>query len=119
MPTTTKSPQYQAFRLDVDAVDVSPVTNKRFGLACSGYDIAMFQIIPSGGADPTIEILSWCEAAGRFISVNPVATSVGLGADEPFEVTVSPYGRVLYVSVTALAAGSVDIYSSAYNVGDL
>lgn len=117
MPSVHRT--FKKFRENIIAVDVSVPTEKSAGLNFAGYDIAMFQVIPSGGANPNIEVLSWSPTAGTFISANPVAVKAGAGVDVPYEFTVSAYGRTFWVMVTGGAIGSVQIDAAGRLTGDI
>ena len=107
-----KAPEYGLHREGISALDASNETNKKAGVNFAGQDQAFFQVIPSGGANPTVEVLVWSEAAGEFIQANAPATFTGLGADRAYEFTVSALGRILWVKVTGGTTGNVDIYAS-------
>jgi hypothetical protein len=80
----------------------------------AGYDLAHVQVIPTGGANPSIEVMFWSEAASMFVSAAPKLTTAGQGVDTPYEVTVPVAGRRMLVSITAIGAGSCDIYVAAF-----
>lgn len=114
--TTTQSikhaPEYVAHREGLTAPDAAPPqTNKTLGMATDGYLAAHIQVLPSGGANPSVQVQVWSEALGQFIT--PVDTDfaqTGAGADTPYEFTIFCRSRRIWVRATALAAGSVDIY---------
>ena len=89
------------------------------GLNFAGFDTAMFNIIPAGTGNPTIEIMVWSPAANKFVSANPVSTFAGVGADIPYHFTVPALGRVLYPRVSVLASGSVTIEAAGYRAGSI
>lgn len=113
------APKYTILRDAVNAVDISNPTSLTAGLNFAGYDKALFQVIPSGGANPSIEVLSWSEDAGVFISENPLFTASGLGVNIPYGFTMSAYGRVLWVKITTLAAGLVNVLAAGRRLGDI
>lgn len=106
------APEYGLYR-EVVAVDSLPVTTKKAGLHCGGLYRVMFQVVPSGGANPTVALMYWSEGAGKFIPEHSPITKAGIGADTPFEFAVDANGRTLFLAVTTLAAGKVDIYASS------
>lgn len=80
-----------------------------------GYQFANVQVIPSGGANPNLEIMWWSEAANQFIQEHTPLTKAGVGIDTPFEFTVECFGRNMFVAVTTLAAGKAEIYVSGFD----
>ena len=98
---------------EVVAVDSLPVTNRKAGLNCAGLARVMFEIVPSGGANPTVALMYWSTGAGKFIQEHSPITKAGIGADTPFAFTVDALGRTLFLAVTTLSAGKVDIYASS------
>jgi hypothetical protein len=110
------SPKYTLVRT-VTAADSAPSDNDRDAVSFDGFDIGLFQIVPSGGANPSVELMAWCDAAGAFISANTKAEYTGMGANVPYEFTVSAAGRKFWVNVTALAAGTVQIYAAGHRTG--
>lgn len=113
------SNKFTKVRDAIDAVDASNPTNENVGVNFAGYDIAMFNIIPSGGANPSVEILVWSPTAGKYISASPAITHAGAGADTSYSITEFAYGRNLFVKITALAAGSVHIEAKGRRTGDV
>lgn len=118
MPETKNSPKispnYVLNRV-VTQVDSFPVINKFAGVNMDSYRYANVQVIPSGGANPNVEILWWSGAAGRYIQENTPITENGVGVNTPFEFTVECFGRNMLVAVTTLAAGEVEIYVSGFD----
>ena len=102
------APDYAIHRKDVAAVDTLPETEELHGMNMQGFEVAHIQVIPSGGADPDVEVLYWSPQAGEFIVVDPADTRTGAGVDTPYEFTVQVRGRLIFVAVTTLAAGQVD-----------
>lgn len=86
----------------------------RYCMNLAGYETAIVQVVPTGGANPSIEVLFWSEAAESFVSEVPALAVAGQGADKPYEVRVPALGRKMLVKVTAIAAGSVDIFIAAF-----
>lgn len=117
--SVTAAPKYSIHRNGITAADGAASTNERDGESFAGYDLGIVQIIPSGGANPTVELMVWSEAAGKFISANPAASKTGLGADTPYEFTFTAAGRKFWVMVTALAAGSVDVYVAGHRTASV
>lgn len=107
------APVYVEHRHGVVAVDglVATLTNPALGIACPGYEQAHVQVVPSGGANPSVEVLVWSDAAGHFI--NPVGTEfvqAGTGVNTSYEFTVPVRSRLFFVRVTAIAAGSCSVF---------
>lgn len=106
-----KSPEYVLHRDGVSSAD-STVNSYNHGINTSHYDKANIQVVPSGGANPNVEVLWWSEEASKFISEHTAIAKNGVGANTPFEFTVDCLSRVMFVSVTTIAAGSVKIFVS-------
>ncbi len=104
-----KSPNYTLYRDGLTAVD--SVFNKiDKGIHTSHYQTALIQVVPAGGADPTVEVRWWSEDASLFVKAHTALTRAGIGADIPYEFEISSQGRIMMVAVNVLAAGSVKIY---------
>ena len=95
-----QSPFYNQHRELSVANDTLPETEQKHGCNTSGYRFVMIQVVPSGDANPDVEVLWWSESAGRFISQNPALSYSGVGPNEPYEFTIEALGRVLYVAIT-------------------
>jgi hypothetical protein len=108
MPKSIKrSPNYALYRDGVDATD-SDFTDVDLGINTSYFKTALVQVVPSGGADPTVEVMWWSEEAESFVKEHVALTKAGIGANTPFEFSVSCYSRIMFVAVT-ITAGSVKI----------
>lgn len=110
------APEYALHRSEVVAVDTLPETVRSHGINMASHTFAHIQVVPSGGANPNVVILWWSEAAGRFIQEHTPITRAGVGVDIPYEFTVDSRGRIMFVAITAIAAGTVDVHVSGYNV---
>lgn len=106
-----KSPTYVLHRDGVTSAD-STVNSYVHGVNTSHYDKANVQVVPIGGANPNVEVLWWSDEADKFISEHVALAKAGVGANTPFEFTVECHSRVMFVAVTAIAAGSVKIFVS-------
>ena len=115
MASVSDTPEYLKIR-SVLATDAT-FTNQCDGGNFTGFDLGAFQVIPSGGADPSIVLMSWSEAAGEYIAGNPSFTVAGAGADVPYEFTVQVAGRWMFPAVT-IAGGSVEIYAAGRRLGN-
>lgn len=118
MASVKNSPENSLFGTfdAVEAISAIPEFSTK-GLNFGSYDIGIFVVTPSGGANPTIEIVAWDPLGEQWISANPKAEFAGLGADIPFTFAVPAYGRILYPRVAVLAAGSVSISACGYAPG--
>ena len=114
MPISTKkSPEYVLYRDGLTGVDAAPaLADEANSVNTSHYKYTNIQVIPSGGANPDVEVRWWSEEAGVFIKEHTAITKVGIGANTPFEFTVNSLSRKMMVVVTTLAAGSVKILIS-------
>lgn len=111
------SPNYALYRQGVAAVDNLTNVPKAHGMNMSTYDRAHIQVMPAGGANPTVRVYYWSEEASAFIQSTEAAVA-GVGADTPHEFTVECRGRIMFVAVTVLAGGTVDIAVSGSRVFD-
>jgi hypothetical protein len=103
------APIYSLYRDGISVTDTLPETERAHGINISDRRWAHIQVIPAGGADPTVAALWWSEEAQKFVQEHTPISKVGVGADTPFEFTVEPLGRIMFVAVTTLAAGTVKI----------
>ena len=110
------APEYALHRSERDAVDALPETVRPHGINMSSYTNAHIQVVPSGGANPDVAVLWWSEAAGEFVQEHTPITRAGVGVDTPYEFDVDSRGRIMFVAITAIVAGSVDVHVSGYNV---
>ena len=106
-----KAPLYALYR-NASAVDSLPETVKAHGINMVDYSSAHIQVLPAGGANPTVKVMWWSEEAGKFIDEQVALTKAGIGADAGFEFTVNCLGRIMLVAVTVLAAGTAKILVS-------
>lgn len=113
------APKYQLYRKAITANDTLPVTDIKAGVNFGEYEKAHIQVLPSGGANPTLAVLWWSEAAGRFVAENPALTKAGAGVDTPYEFTIDARGRIGYIAMTTIVAGSVDILVSGFGLNNL
>lgn len=115
------SPQYGKHRTGVTAVDGLPatLTTKRLGMACEGYLAALIQVIPSGGANPTVEVLTWSDEAGHFVPQVAAAVVAGPGANLPFEFEFFCRSRYFFVRFTVLAGGSCEVVATGSELDHL
>jgi hypothetical protein len=112
MPQFIKySPNYVLHRDGITTVD-SSFDNYDRGINTSYHNKANIQVIPSGGANPTVEVMWWSETADSFISEHTALEKAGIGVNTPFEFSVDCLRRTMFVAITALTAGTVDILVS-------
>ena len=105
---------YKLHRENVTVVDSGDITDIDLGIDCYSFEKLLIQVIPSGTANPTIEMSYWSPAAAKFISENPAVSQVGLGSNVAYEFTADVHSRIAYVKVITLAAGACDIYVAGY-----
>ena len=110
------APEYALHRSARTAADSLPETLRPHGINMSSYTNAHIQVVPSGGANPDVAVLWWSEAAGEFVQEHTPITRAGVGVDTPYEFDVDARGRIMFVAITAIVAGSVDVHVSGYNV---
>jgi hypothetical protein len=116
MPDTTGSPastpEYARHRDGVSAVEnpiTTPVTDSRRGMNMRGFLRANIQVIPSGGANPSVEVYFWSDEAGKFIRGHTTLARAGVGADVPYEFSIDVNSRIIFVAVTAIVAGAANV----------
>lgn len=112
--TIQEAPSYSLHRRNVAAADSVDITDSSRGLPAHGYQSVHVQVIPDGG-DPSVEVLFWSEAAGKFISEHVPIVKAGKGVDVPYEFTVEARGRRVFVKVSTMAAGTVSVWLAAWN----
>jgi len=98
-----EAPEFNLHRVVV-ADDVADITEKAQGMNMKGYKRAVIQAVPSGGANPTLKVLSWSDEAGKFISTG--ATTYGAaGANTPSQFALDVDSCIILVAVTAGTGG--------------
>lgn len=107
--TVHDAPNFKPFSIDVSSVESLTGQPAKAGLNFSGYDVALFSVVPEGGANPTIEIMVWDPVSETWVSTNPVSTFAGIGANTAYQIAFNAYGRILYPRVHTIAAGTVSI----------
>ncbi len=110
------APEYALHRQKVTAPDALPETKHTRGINMTSHTQAHIQVVPTGGANPTVAVLWWSTAAGKFVQEHVPISRAGVGADTPFEFTIESHGRIMFVAVTAIVAGETDVFVSGYNV---
>lgn len=119
MPANTtqspeNAPKYAHHREGVSAVDVLANYTKKHGMAMDTYEWAHIQVRPQGGADPSVRVYWWSEAATAWVVDKDLPVVAGEGADTPYEFTVPCRGRRMFVAVTAIAAGTADVHVAGF-----
>ena len=117
---TTRSPvlapAYALHRV-VTAADSLPETKRGVGVNMSSYAYAHVQVVPSGGANPSIKIMFWSSEAGAFIDDHTALAFAGAGINAAYETTIACRGREMFVAVTAgLTSGQAKIFVSGFSV---
>lgn len=110
-----RAPEYKAHRLAIDAVDSPNPTDSIYGIQCREFDRLHVQVHPSGGANPSVEVVFWSDALQTFISAHTSLTFAGKGADTPYEFSVDVEGRIAFVRVAAIVAGACDVYVAGWH----
>lgn len=110
-----QAPMYTLYR-DVASNDSTPETDKKQGMNMSGYKTANIQVFPEGGGNPTIDVHFWSEEAGKFIQGTTAISKAGVGVNVPHEFSVDVNGRMIYLVVSSLSAGSVKLLVSGFEL---
>lgn len=111
-----KAPDYALHRSEVTAPDVMANRERGHGINCANYSYAHIQVNPSGGANPDVAVYWWSQEAGVFVQEHTPITRSGVGADTGYEFTVDCRGRIMFVAVTAIAAGECDVRVSGFEL---
>jgi hypothetical protein len=118
MQNTTQAPDSKLYRT-VAANDAGPFTDKKQGLNCGQYNRLSVEVAPSGGDNPTVEVLVWSEAAGAFVKTNPAFTKTGLGVNTPYVFTFDCDGRIVFIAVNSGAGvGETKIATSGFDMAE-
>jgi len=109
------APVFTLHRIVKDAIDSAAITDRDLGMNMTGYDTAVIQVVPkttAGDPSPNIEVLSWSEEAGKFVSAATAKSASAPAAKTAYEYTCDVFGAVIFVYVTGtLAAGdSAEIF---------
>lgn len=108
-----KSPEYVKHRSGIIDATTTPPTSVDAGINMSYFEKALIQVVPSGGANPTVQVYWWSDAAGKFVQEHTPITKAGVGINTSYEFTVDCHSRIMHVGITLMpAAGSVDVYVS-------
>lgn len=100
-----EAPEYSCHRIVTGAADTLPETTKENGINMRAALRGLIQVVPSGGANPTVAVLWWSEEAGRFVQEHTPITKAGVGVNTPYEFAVDANGRIMFVAVTSGIAG--------------
>lgn len=101
----TQAPDYALHRVVKEAVEVGPFNIEAHGVNMANDAEALIQVIPTGGSNPTIDVLFWSPGAnggnGGFINEHAAIQFAGVGVNVPYEARVQCRGRKMLVAVTA------------------
>ena len=112
-----RAPQMTLWKEGLAAAEALPLAQPQTaGINCGNYNKILVNVIPSGGANPTITALVWSDKANAFIQMVPAATFAGPGANTPFSFVFEAQGRIVYLAVTTLAAGAVAIEAALHDM---
>lgn len=109
------APRYARHRTGVTAADAAIIEDRKVGINMTEYTHAHIQVIPSGGANPTVEVLWWSEVAERFIEDHTLVSKGAKGVNVPFEFTVESLGRIMFVRFDVIAAGTCEVMVSGFH----
>jgi hypothetical protein len=102
----TSLPDYALHRIVKEANDGATISEHGWAMNAATFKQVAIQVVPSGTANPSIEVLFWSVEAAKFISAHVPIVYAGKGADVPYEAVVDAQGREIFVTVTAgMAAG--------------
>ena len=111
----TRTPSYVLYRT-VAANDSLPMTDPKQGINMKGYKTANIQIIPAGGGNPTVTVLYWSEEATKFVQEHTTIAKAGVGVNTPYEFSVDCNGRILFIAISSLSAGTAKILVSGFEL---
>ena len=87
---------------EVAVNDPAPaVTDKDLGVNFKGFEKGIIEVLPSGGANPVIDLLFWMEEAGGFIGEHTPIQFSAPGADTPYSSTFDAMGRIVFAKVVS------------------
>lgn len=109
------APRYARHRSGVTGADAAIITDRKVGINMTEYTHAHIQVIPTGGANPTVEVLWWSEAANRFIEEHTNISKAGGGVNAPYEFTVDCRGRIMFVRFDLLTGGTCEVMVSGFH----
>ena len=114
-----ETPYYYQVKTVSEVDESTPPSELKKGVNFKGYDIGVFQIVPSSGSTPTIELMAWCPSQSTFVVAEPAATWTAPSAGTPFEFTFSPYGRSVWPRVTNVggAGEEVEVWAAGHAIG--
>lgn len=104
-------PQFQVHRtVTADDGAAPTITDINLGSRADGYEKCVVNAVPSGTANPVMEVLFWSDAAGRFIPTNPATSLPAAGADVAQSLVFDVIGRIfIVIVVSGTGAGSTII----------
>jgi hypothetical protein len=105
----SQSPEYSCHRIVKNAADSLPETNTARGINMRAALRALIQVVPSGGANPTITVQWWSEEAGKFVQEHTAITKAGVGINTPYEFALDCNGRIMFVAVTSGIAAAQEV----------
>jgi len=112
-----RAPQMTLWKEGLAAAETLPLSRPQTaGINCGNYNKILVNVIPTGGANPTVTMLVWSDKANAFIQLIPASTFAGPGADTPFSFVFEAQGRILYPAVTTLGAGAVAIEAALHDI---
>lgn len=83
---------------------------KRLGMNMAGYEEAIVEIHPSGGADPAFAVFWWSEHSSTWIADQTPLVIAAAGANVRYTLTIACKHRRMFIRTTAVATpGTVDI----------
>jgi len=108
------APEYNVHREDIATADVIANVVKKHGCNAYMYRYVHVQVVPEGGANPDVAVWWWSDKVDSFVQEHvPIAKS-GVGANTPYEFTIEPRGRIFFVQIAAIVAGSVSVLTSGF-----
>jgi len=120
MADISRSPQHApdyALHRDVAAADgAGAITDGAQGINMSGYEYAHIQVLSAGGGNASVQVQWWSAEAGAFVQEHTPIAKAGVGVNVPYEFTVECRGRVMFVKVTTLAAGTCKVLVSGFGL---
>jgi len=111
------APNYGHHRDNVSVADVLANVKREHGINMGAYRLANVQVVPKTGAgNPTVNVYFWSEAAQAFVRAFTALAFTAVGAGVAWETSINCNGRIMFVELTGILTGGVDVYVSGFEM---